>query len=71
MAASDKETLDDLYRSLSYKTSKNLLYPYVQPGVTGRNNQLIEVRNPDGSLNTALFLVDSNAYTGRGFNDYD
>ena len=71
MAATDAQTLDALYRSLSYKTSKNLLYPYVQPGITGRNNQLIEIRNPDGTLNTALFLIDSNAYTGNGFNDYD
>ena len=71
MAATDEKSLDSVYRSLSWKTSKNLLYPYVQPGVTGRNNQMIEVRNPDGSLNTALFLIDSNAYTGNGFNDYD
>ena len=71
MAATDRDSLDALYRSLSYRTSKNLLYPYVQPSVTGRNNQLIEVRNPDGTLNTALFLIDSNAYVGAGFSDYD
>ena len=71
MAATDSETLDALYRSLSWRTSKNLMYPYVQPPVKGRNNQLIEVCNPDGTLNTALFLIDSNAYTGNGFNDYD
>ena len=71
MAATDAQTLDDLYRSLSYRTSKNLLYPYVQPPVTGRNNQLILIRNPDETLNTALFLIDSNAYTGNGFNEYD
>ena len=75
-AASNKQTLDELYKSLSYKTSRNLLYPYVQPSIngekiTGRNNQLIEVRNSDGTLNQALFLIDSNAYTGDGFNKYD
>lgn len=63
--------LNELYKSLSYKTSRNLLYPYVQPAITGRNNQLIELRNADGSFNTALFLIDSNAYTGAGINDYD
>ena len=71
LASMKKEQLEEVYQSLSYKTSGTLLYPYVQPDVTGRNNQLIEVRNPDGSLNTALFLVDSNAYTGEGFNAYD
>ena len=43
----------------------------MQPEITGRNNQMIEVRNADGSLNTALFLIDSNAYTGEGINVYD
>ncbi|MBP5404533.1 MAG: metallophosphoesterase [Clostridia bacterium] len=70
-AVTKNDALCAIYRSLSYKTSGNLLYPYVQPNVTGRNNQLIEVRNADGSLRTALFLLDSNAYTGEGFNAYD
>ena len=71
LASMKKDQLAEVYQSLSFKTSGTLLYPYVQPAVTGRNNQLIEIRNPDGSLNTALFLVDSNAYTGEGFNTYD
>ena len=71
LASMRKEELDEVYKSLSFKTSANLLYPYVQPRITGRNNQLIEVRNEDGRLNTALFLLDSNAYTGEGFNTYD
>lgn len=76
MAIGSKEDLNDLYKSLSWKTSKNLLYPYVQPKendkeIWGRNNQLIEVRNTDGTLNQALFLIDSNAYTGEGLNKYD
>lgn len=70
-AASSKNDLNGLYKSLSYKTSKNLLYPYKQPSITGRNNQVIELRNQDGSLNQALFLIDSNAYAGKGFNKYD
>ena len=57
---------------MSYKTSKNLLYPYIQPDVYGRSNQLIEIRNQDGGLRQALFLIDSNDYieTG-GLNEYD
>ncbi len=70
-AATSGEVLDDLYQRLSWKTSKTLLYPYTQPDITGRSNQLIELRNPDGSLNQGLFLIDSNAYTGDGFNKYD
>ncbi|MCI8410573.1 MAG: hypothetical protein HFJ09_15140 [Lachnospiraceae bacterium] len=71
LATTSKSDLNELYKSLSYKTSGNLLYPYMQPAVMGRNNQLIEVRNSDGTLNTALFLIDSNAYTGEGINVYD
>ena len=71
LASMNREDLNNVYMSLSYKTSGTLLYPYVQPEITGRNNQLIELRNADGSLNTALFLIDSNAYTGEGINVYD
>ncbi|MBR1863664.1 MAG: metallophosphoesterase [Ruminococcus sp.] len=71
LASLNKTELNEVYRSLSYKTSGNLLYPYVQPDIMGRNNQLIELRNTDGSLNTGLFLIDSNAYTGEGINVYD
>ena len=71
MSTLNKRELNEVYKSLSYKTSGNLLYPYVQPGITGRNNQLIELRNTDGTLNPGLFLIDSNAYTGEGINVYD
>lgn len=71
LATTSERDLDTLYRSLSYKTSGNLLYPYIQPDISGRNNQLIEIRNRDGSLMQALFLIDSNTYTSEGFNVYD
>ena len=71
MSTLDKMELNEVYKSLSYKTSGNLLYPYVQPDIMGRNNQLIELRNADGSICTALFMIDSNAYTGEGLNVYD
>lgn len=71
LAVTSGQELDEVYKSLSYKSSGNLLYPYVQPDITGRNNQLIEIRNTDGRLNTALFLIDSNSYIGTGINAYD
>ena len=71
LAATDSTGLNELYKSLSYKTSRNLLYPYVQPDIHGRNNQLIEIRNSDGSLFYGLFLLDSNTYLEAGFSDYD
>lgn len=71
MATSSSQDLNELFMSLSYKTSKTLLYPYVQPEITGRNNQIIKILNSDGSLNQALFLMDSNDYTNNGINDYD
>lgn len=63
--------MDTLFQALSFKTSGNLLYPYIQPDITGRNNQLIEIRNADGSLNQALFLLDSNDYIDGVMNQYD
>ena len=66
----DRE-VDSLLKSLSYKNSKNLLYPYTQPDITGRNNQIIELRDKNNKLIQALFILDSNSYTGNGLNDYD
>lgn len=63
--------LSGVFQSLSFRTSGNLLFPYRQPDISGRNNQLIEIRNRDGTLNQALFLIDSNAYLGLGFSNYD
>lgn len=63
---------DDLMKALSYRSSKNLLYPYVQPDIYGRSNQLIEIRGEDGRLMQALFLLDSNDYIpGGDLNEYD
>lgn len=50
MATYSSDKLDSLYKGLSYKTSKNLLYPYVQPDVSGRNNQIIEIRNAESDF---------------------
>ncbi|MCF0136802.1 MAG: metallophosphoesterase [Oscillospiraceae bacterium] len=71
MATGTREEICALYRSLSYKSSGNLLYPYVQPDIYGRSNQMIRIENPDGSIRQALFLLDSNDYTGEGINKYD
>ena len=38
---------------------------------SGRSNQLIQLRNADGSLNQALVLLDSNSYASLLLNDYD
>ena len=76
LASASSYELNELYKSLSWKSGHNLLYPSTQPEINGkkiwgRNNQLIEIRNSDGSLNQAVFLLDSNAYTGEGLNAYD
>lgn len=67
----DKQ-FDELMKTLSYRNSRNLLYPYIQPDIYGRNNQLIEIRHNDGKLMQALFLLDSNDYLEGGkINEYD
>ncbi len=72
LATLNRTEVDILMKSLSYKSSKNLLYPYVQPDIYGRSNQMIEIRAEDGSLMQALFLIDSNDYIASGsINEYD
>ena len=70
VANGTEDEIINTFKSLSYKSSKSLLYPYVQPDIKGRNNQLIKIRNSNGKLNQALFLLDSNDYVS-GINDYD
>ncbi len=67
-------TADELNNILDYYTfdlGGCLLFSRIQPDVYGRYNNLIEVRNADGSLNQALFLLDSNDYASNKINDYD
>lgn len=71
MATGNRTDINELYKSLSFKSSENLLYPYISPDITGRCNQMIKIENPDGSIRQALFLIDSNDYTGESINEYD
>ena len=71
VASHTAEEMRRMFEVFSYKNTKNLLYSSVQPGISGRSNQMIKILNPDGSLNQALFLLDSNSYTGRGWSRYD
>lgn len=72
LATLNRTEVDLLMKSLSYKSSKNFLYPYVQPDIYGRSNQMVEIRSEDGTLMQALFLIDSNDYIASGgINEYD
>lgn len=72
MSVITDEQFDELMKSLSYRNSKNLIYPYIQPEIYGRNNQMIEIRKTDGTLMQAIFLLDSNDYIeGGSLNEYD
>ncbi len=72
IATHTSEQLNNILRGYSYAQGKGcLLYADVQPDIYGRSNQLIEIRNADGSLNQALFLLDSNDYATSTLNDYD
>ena len=72
MSVISDEQFDELMKTLSYRNSKNLLYPYIQPDIYGRNNQMIEIRHTDGRLMQSLFLLDSNDYIEGGkLNEYD
>lgn len=71
MATLTEKEVDYLLQLLSFKMSRNLLYPYVQPNITGRNNQMLEIRNTNGKLVQALFILDSNSYIEGVMNEYD
>jgi predicted MPP superfamily phosphohydrolase len=66
----DGKNLSRLFTAIS-KKDQCLLYPLKQPNISGRNNQLIEIRNTDGSIRQALFLLDSHAYTDEVSRKYD
>lgn len=63
--------INQLFSTFSYGNTMNLLYNHNQPDIYGRNNQIIEVVNADGSVNQLLFLLDSNDYASGQINDYD
>lgn len=73
LATLNQAEFDELMKSISFKTSKNLLYPYIQPDIYGRSNQLIEIHSSDGALMQALFFIDSNDYipSSNTINEYD
>ena len=69
-AALNGHEMSSLLAAIAKKDSL-LLYPLTQPQITGRNNQLIEIINEDGSIRQALFLIDSNAYIDEKTRRYD
>lgn len=71
VASHSEEELIDMFKTFSYKNTKSLLYPDIQADITGRNNQIINIRNKNWKLIQSLFLLDSNSYTGEWLNDYD
>ena len=70
-ATSTSDEINEIFKSLSYSSSKTLLFPYVQPNISGRNNQMIELRDQDNNLREVFFLLDSNSYRFNMPNDYD
>ncbi|MGN1042814.1 MAG: metallophosphoesterase [Christensenellales bacterium] len=50
-----------------YSSLDNCLLTDGAPGVFGVGNHIIRVNNPDGELNTALVMLDSNMYLGKTF----
>lgn len=72
-AAYRAEQLTGVYRYYSQPPSGSLLYAAIQPEIYGRYNQYIRVHNSDDSLNSLLFLIDSNDYIkdAGNVNEYD
>lgn len=65
------EELNEALTAYTFDHGGHLLFSQTRPDIYGRYNGLIEVRNADGTLNQALFLLDSNDYASSQLNDYD
>ncbi|MDE5589759.1 MAG: metallophosphoesterase [Acetatifactor sp.] len=72
-AAYQAEQLKGLFHYYSNASAGALLYADRQPEIYGRYNQYIRVENTDGSLNSLLFLIDSNdcVKDAEKINEYD
>ena len=61
MAMYKKSTL-----SKAYENAKNCLFTRGRDDLSGEGNYMIKVLNEDGSINTALMMIDSNMYVEKG-----
>lgn len=57
-----KSRLSEEYERAAYS-----LFQRGEPSITGEGNYSVLLKNADGTLNTALMMIDSNMYLGRGF----
>jgi len=71
IATHNANDISKVFDQFGFEKTGSLLYPEIQPDITGRSNQMILIKNPDGTLKQALFLIDSNDYQSSGINDYD
>jgi hypothetical protein len=71
IATNTETEISDIFAKFSFSKTHSLLYPEIQPSITGRSNQIILLNNLDGSIRQALFLIDSNDYRSNAINDYD
>jgi predicted phosphodiesterase len=62
-SALTKEQLADFY----INSCKNCLLKKGEESIFGIGNYMIKLNNEDNTINTALMLLDSNAYLGKGF----
>ncbi|MCM1306323.1 MAG: metallophosphoesterase [Bacteroides sp.] len=58
---------DKAYLSKFYSRQPKCHFEVGEAGLTGMGNYCIRLNNPDGSLNTALMFLDSNAYLTKSF----
>lgn len=71
IATHSEKDISKVFDQFSFAKTKSLLYPETQPNITGRSNQMILLKNGNGSIREALFLIDSNDYQSSAINDYD
>ena len=71
IATGSEADISGVFDKFSFRKTHSLLYPETQPPITGRSNQMILLKNGDGSIRQALFLMDSNDYRSNAINDYD
>ncbi len=71
LASADAEQLNDVFRMFARHNGDGMMLFGEPAAVYGRYNQCIRVRNADGTLNRALYLMDTNDYANGFSGDYD
>lgn len=63
--------IESMLKQYAWSEGGSHLYSWTAPVESGRSNQIIQIKNQDGTIRQALYLLDSNAYEDEFQKQYD